>query len=99
MLLIRRGALQKAVETTGCYWSFLSLNVSSPAAALGCPGVSEGEKMSESQAHGPRHRVWISIHHVMGSHRVRRAGFDFERFLRLVSRKLEVRVENGCRLR
>lgn len=48
--------------------------------------------MSERQSHGSRHSVWILIYHVMGSHRDRMTGFDFERFLRLLCRK----HKGGC---
>ena len=64
MMLVRIWHGPAAAETSGCHRPFLPLTVPSPPAALGCPLMSEGE----SQAHGPRHRVWTLIYHMMGSH-------------------------------
>lgn len=64
MMLVRIWHDPAAAKTSGCHRPFLPLTVPSPPTALGCPLMSEGE----SQAHGPRHRAWTLIYHMMGSH-------------------------------
>lgn len=95
LLPIRRDTLQKSLETSGWQQSGLLLRVSFPCSSPSSWSKGPGVGV-RSQAHRPRHRVWILIYHVLGHHKVRMAGSGFERRLRLVHRTPGVGVKSRC---